>query len=38
MNENSGNGFIRRFATMVVDKRNLIFLLYIFAAISACFP
>ncbi len=33
MGEKKSGGFAQRFATFVVDKRNLFFLLYIFAAI-----
>ena len=37
MEEKNGGGFLDRLATLIVDKRNLFFLLYIFAAIFCAF-
>ena len=37
MNEKEGGGFLDKLATIIVDKRNLLFLLYIFAAIFCAF-
>lgn len=37
MNEQKTGGFIEKLATFIVDKRNLFFLLYIFAFIFCLF-
>ena len=37
MNENKSGGFIVKLSTFIVDKRNLFFLLYIFAFIFCIF-
>ena len=37
MEQNKNGGFLDKLATLIVDKRNLFFLLYIFAAIFCVF-
>ena len=37
MNKNKSGGFLEKLATFIVDKRNLFFLLYIFAALFCVF-
>lgn len=37
MSEKKSGGFIQKLATFIVDKRNLFFLLYVFAAVFCVF-